>query len=210
MKNIKLVIIGLVSMVVLVGSVAVLLSRQAGTVTDKVVVEEGARQATVSGQLKGEPKVIIVEFSDFQCPACRLMSGLVRQMVNKYEGVGLIYRHFPINTIHRNAYKAAEASEVAGSLGKFWEYHDVLFARQDEWVEEKDIVGRLVSYAEEIGLSGEIFLEKLNRGEGAEGVQTDLALGRKIGIVATPTLFVNGEKVNGENLEEAIQKALKE
>lgn len=89
-----------------------------------------------SAQVKGEKnaKVTIVEFSDFQCPFCQRSFATMNQILNDYKGqVKLAYKHLPITSIHPNAQKAAEASECAGEQNKFWEYHDTLFNKQQEW-----------------------------------------------------------------------------
>lgn len=79
-------------------------------------------------------QVVIVEFSDFQCPACKAAEPYVQQILQNYAGkIVLYYRNFPLTQLHPFAEKAAEASECANEQGKFWEYHDLLFQNQQEW-----------------------------------------------------------------------------
>jgi protein-disulfide isomerase len=78
-------------------------------------------------------KITIVEYSDFQCPYCQAATPTINQILNEYKGkVKLAYKHLPLS-IHKNAQKAAEASECAKEQGKFWEYHDLLFNTQQQW-----------------------------------------------------------------------------
>jgi len=212
MQNAKWLIVSLLGTVVVVLVAAVLLSGKGVVSVDPAELEAGARAATVSGQLvEGEvPKVVIVEFSDFQCPACRAAQSEVKRVLAENEGAGLVFRHFPLTSIHKNAFIAAVASEVAGKNNKFWEYHDLLFERQNEWEEESEIEGRLVSYAVELGLDGELFLQQFNAKVGEEEVQADLSLGRKVGVASTPTFFVNGEKVGMVELADKVAEKLAE
>ncbi|MBI4079000.1 MAG: DsbA family protein, partial [Candidatus Levybacteria bacterium] len=79
-------------------------------------------------------KVTIVEFSDFQCPFCARAYPTMNQVLDGYgDKVKLVYKHFPLNAIQPLAQKAAEASECAKDQGKFWEFHDVLFEKAEEW-----------------------------------------------------------------------------
>lgn len=77
--------------------------------------------------------VVIVEFSDFQCPFCSRVEPTIEQVIQNYPQVKLYYRNFPLSNIHPFAEKAAQAAECANEQGKFWEYHDMLFAKQNEW-----------------------------------------------------------------------------
>lgn len=83
---------------------------------------------------RGSGAVKIVEYSDFQCPYCSRVFPSVQQIMKDYDGkVTLAYKHFPLTSIHSRAQKAAEASECARDQGKFWEFHDKLFEKQQEW-----------------------------------------------------------------------------
>src|SRR3989344_8159194 len=103
-----------------------------------------------SSQVLGseDAKVTIVEFSDFQCPACGAAHPVVKQVIKEYgDRILFVYRHFPLLATHQYALKAAEAAEAAGEQGKFWEYHDLLFAKQDNLKTED-----LKRYAQELEL----------------------------------------------------------
>ncbi|MEK6890626.1 MAG: DsbA family protein [Nanoarchaeota archaeon] len=140
--------------------------------------------------------ISIVEFSDFQCPFCeRAYSGAVAEFKNsdyfKKGQVNLVFKHFPLNSIHPQAQKAAEASVCASNQGKFWEYHDKLFENQ----QALDIAS-LKSYASQLGLDTGKFNKCLDGGEAASKVTKDLAASSAAGGRGTPYfVFVNK---NGE------------
>ena len=132
------------------------------------------------------PKVTLVEFSDFQCPACKAFYPVVNQVYEKYKNdLQLVYRNFPLPQ-HENAKLAAIAAQAAGTQGKFWEYADLLYNNQDN-LKKKD----LIKYAEETGMNVEKFKKDLDDGTYAAQVEDDIQTGLKIGINATPTFILN-------------------
>lgn len=140
-----------------------------------------------------DAKVTIVEFSDFQCPACGAAHPIVKQVTKEYgDKILFVYRHFPLIAAHPYALKAAEAAEAAGEQGKFWEYHDILFANQED-LTEKD----LIKYAKNIGLDMRKFEEALKTGKFKDKVTGDMDDGGKFAVRVTPTFFINGEKHQG-------------
>src|SRR3989338_5570869 len=134
--------------VLLLGGVPQMGSKVAGTNTNVAVVPTQPTQPTAPTQpsgniaaaparaddhVRGNPKgkVVIIEYSDFECPFCGRHVPTINQILDQYgDDVKFIYRHFPLTSIHPNAQKAGEASECAAEQGKFWEYHDILFANQ--------------------------------------------------------------------------------
>ena len=163
-----------------------------------------------SSQVLGseDAKVTIVEFSDFQCPACGAAHPVVKQVIKEYgDRILFVYRHFPLLATHQYALKAAEAAEAAGEQGKFWEYHDLLFANQDNLKTED-----LKNYAKQIGLDMKKFDEALDSGKHKDKVLSDLDDGEKFGVTSTPTFFINGQMNRGvlnlDQFKSAIDKAL--
>ncbi len=141
--------------------------------------------------------ISIVEFSDFQCPFCaRAFFGAVADFKNsdyfKDGQVNLVYKHFPLNSIHPYAQKAGEASECANRQGKFWEYHDTLFANQAAL----DIAS-LKSYAAQVGLDTLEFNSCLDDGEASSEVNKELAQATAAGGRGTP-YFVIVNNNNGD------------
>lgn len=136
--------------------------------------------------------VTIVEFSDFQCPYCKLSVPLIKEILAKYpDEVRVVYRDYP-GPNHPHAPQAAEAAQCAGDQGKFWEYHDNLFDRQASgtgW--------NFSELAKEIGLNQDTFAACLNSRRYREEVAKDLRDGLKLGVTSTPTFFINGRPLVG-------------
>jgi len=154
--------------------------------------------------------VTIVEFSDFQCPACRSATATLDGVLGKYEGeIKFIYRHFPLTSIHKNAMAASIASEAAGEQGKFWEYSKALFDKQDAWEKLGNPQDLFVNLAKEIGVADlDKFKNEIGKQMKRDLILADMSLGNQLGVDATPTFFVNGEKVSTGGLTLAVEKIL--
>lgn len=143
------------------------------------------------------PSVTIVEFGDFQCPACAASFPVTQELEKEYAGkVKFIFRHFPLAQ-HENAYDAARASEAAAAQGKFWEMHDKLYETRDTWGEKKDAVTQFEGFAKEIGLNMEQFKKAFSEKSYDAIIQKGLTDGTTLGVNATPTFFINGKKMSG-------------
>jgi len=137
--------------------------------------------------------VVIVEFSDFQCPYCFQVFPTVREILDLYgEQIKFIYRDFPNITAHPESQKAAEAAECAAEQGRFWDYHDKLFINQNNLGS-----GSLKNYAAELSLDQGQFDECLDSGRYYAEVQQDFASGVVAGVEGTPTFFINNVKFEG-------------
>ncbi len=158
----------------------------------------------------GTAPVTIVEFSDFQCPACRSASVAVDGLLTKYEGkIKFIYRHFPLTSIHKNAMAASIASEAAGEQGKFWEYSKALFDKQDAWEKLGNPQDLFVNLAKEAGVADlEKFKNEIGEQARRDVILADMSLGNQLGVDATPTFFVNGDKISTNGLKLAVEKIL--
>ncbi len=156
---------------------------------------------------KGNPnaKIVVIEYSDFQCPACKSGYEHSKNIINEFQNeIRFEYRHFPLTSIHPFTFKAAVAAEAAADQGKFWEYHDLLFENQDKLTRND-----LIKYAEQLDLDIEKFTAVLDGNEKDTIIQSDLAEGTKTGVNGTPTFFVNGKKIdNWGNLRQAILNEL--
>jgi protein-disulfide isomerase len=150
---------------------------------------------TNSDHIRGNAnaKVTLIEYSDFECPFCSRLKPTVDQILSEYDGdVRLVYRHFPLTSIHPNAQKAAEASECAGEQGKFWEYHDILFANQTALT-----IPSLKTYAGQLSLKQAQFDSCLDGGKFASKVSQQASDAQSVGITGTPGTFVNDQLVRG-------------
>jgi protein-disulfide isomerase len=158
---------------------------------------------------KKDAPVTLVEFSDFQCPYCQRMAPSLKQVEKKFgDQVEVVYRQFPLTTIHPFAFKAAEASLCANEQGKFWELHDMMFEEQT-----KIAVADLKEKAARLGLDQKKFNACLDSGRYVEQIQNDQKEGQRVGISGTPAVFLNGRLVDGGSvpysvLETAIEKEL--
>jgi protein-disulfide isomerase len=163
-----------------------------------------------------EAPVVIVEFSDFQCPYCaRFAQQTFPQLKREYIDTGkvrLVFRDFPLS-FHQNAALAAEAAQCAHEQDRFWEMHDRIFAGQGEWAGSANASQLFTSYAEGLGLDKERFRECLSSGRYREEVQKDFKDGTSYGVTGTPTFFINGIKLVGaqpfSSFQQAIESELK-
>ena len=152
---------------------------------------------------EGAP-VTLVEFSDFQCPYCARMVPTLNQIKDTYgEKLRVVFRQFPLNSIHPQAQKAAEASLCANDQGRFWEMHDKLF-ETDTSLEIDDIRERAAS----LELKLEEFNQCLDSGKYAATVQQDVLDGVKAGVTGTPALFINGLSLSGARSFEEISQVI--
>ncbi|ADC65925.1 DSBA oxidoreductase [Ferroglobus placidus DSM 10642] len=154
---------------------------------------------------KGDPnaKITIVEFSSYDCPFCAKFALETLPKILQNFSVKVVFKDFPIH----GEVKAHEAANCAGEQGKYWEYHDVLFQRQEEWRKNES---KLLEYAKELGLNVSEFEICLNSDKYREEVLKDKEEGIKLGVRGTPTFFVNGKVVEGAKPYEEFEKILKE
>jgi protein-disulfide isomerase len=144
--------------------------------------------------------VTIVEFSDFQCPFCQRAAPTLKEVRAKYgDKVRVVWKDFPLTTIHPQAFKAAEAGRCAAEQNKFWELHDQMFGNQQALQPDN-----LKKYAADIGLDSGKFNECLDSSKYAEAVRNGVAAGQKLGVNSTPTLYINGRVLQGAQPLEAF------
>lgn len=159
--------------------------------------------------------VTIEEFGDYQCPPCGLLHPELVKIEKEYgDRLRLIFREFPLE-MHVHAFNAALAAEAAGMQDKYWEMHDLLYDRKDEWPLAPDPRVLFVDYAKYLGMDGERFTRDMYGDEARMRVSLDMRRGKSMGVTGTPTLFINGRQmdpteVTPEGLRLAINNALKE
>lgn len=137
--------------------------------------------------------VTIVEFQDFHCPFCQRVQPTLAQLLARYAGkVKLVYRDLPIDSLHPQARKAHEAARCANDQGKFWAYHDTLFANQPGASPEQ-----LKGYAQAVGLDLPAFEQCLRSEKYQAAVQQDVEAGTRLGVNGTPAFFINGRLLLG-------------
>ena len=150
--------------------------------------------------------VTIVEFSEFECPFCKRVDPTMKQIEKVYgDKVRFVWKHLPLTSIHADAMNAALASEAARSQGKFWEYHDRLFANQKNLA-----VDDLKRYAKEVGLDLVRFEKDRLDPENRKKVEADVAEARSLRVASTPSFFINGRFVRGAVPFEMFAKVINE
>ena len=149
--------------------------------------------------------IVLVEFSDFQCPFCQRATGTLAELIDRYEDqIRLVYKDYPLPS-HAQAFKAAEAGNCAHEQGMFWEFHDKMFGSQDALD-----VPALKSYASELGLEAASFSACLDEGRYTRRVQQDTQIGQRYGVSSTPTVFINGRPVMGAAPLETFDQIIRE
>lgn len=161
---------------------------------------------------KKEAKVTIVEFGDYQCPACAYANPIVRRLIDAYKDnpdVNFVSRNFPLSQ-HSEAMISAEAAEAAGAQGKFWEMANMLYERQNEWAGNPRALGIFTVYAQELGLDAKAFSDSINQKKFQEKIIKDGLDGQALGVNSTPTFFINGEKFEGGLSFDVFDRKIKE
>lgn len=144
-----------------------------------------------------DAKVVLVAFGDFQCPACKAVEPALLQIRSEYkERIKFVFKHFPL-PLHNNAVISAKAAESAGVQGKFWEFHDKLYEEQESWSANSNPEKLFEGYAKDLGLDTKQFLADLKGDKFTEIINKDKSDGIDVEVSATPTFFLNGEKIVG-------------
>jgi protein-disulfide isomerase len=163
-------------------------------------------------QRLGNGKLVeVVEFGDYQCPACSVVAEPLNQVIkSKLTEYSLVFRNFPLTNIHPNAVPAASFAEAAGKQGKFWEYHDRLYATQQEWsnLPVSDAAAFFVNIGQQLGLD----TTKLQQDRSSQDIQNlidrDTADGRSLNLRGTPTIYINAAEYKGALTTEALTSAI--
>jgi len=154
-----------------------------------------------------DAKVVLIEYSDFQCLACAFYYPVLKKLAEEFgDTFAIVYRHFPL-PIHQNAKPAAYAAETAGRQGKFWEMHDIIFDNQNEWKDKQNADEIFTSYAQRLSLNIEQFKTNFASKEIKKKVEDAYQNAVRLGLNSTPTFFLNGKKIsNPRNYEEFYEE----
>ena len=164
-----------------------------------MVAEPGANPPHALGDAKAS--VTLEEFGDFQCPPCGLLHPVLKTMEQEYgPRLRIIFRQFPLVSVHQYAAVAARSAEAAGMQGKFWEMHDLLYENQKSWSNAFDVRPIFEGYATKIGLDLEQFRRDSSSEAAAQRILQDGKRGTALGVKGTPTVFMNGSEVPFESL----------
>lgn len=159
-----------------------------------------------------EARAILIEYSDFQCPACGAYYPILKKVSEDLGSQArFAYRHFPLPQ-HKNAKLAATVAEAAGKQGRFWEMHDLIFQNQSDWSEEKNAAVIFAQYAQDLGLDLVKFQTDVASEEIKAKIENDYKSGVKAEVNSTPSFFLNGKKItnprNYDEFKNAIEQVL--
>lgn len=173
---------------------------------------DGAKSIHVLGN--PDAPVTLEEFGDFQCPPCGTLSGPINQLEHDHHPrLRVIFRQFPLVT-HRHAREAALASEAAGRQGRFWQMHDVLYREQSIWSKAADVRPLFNAYAGMLGLKIDRFKKDMESDEVKGRIAADQQQGAALGVMLTPTIFINNRALpaasaNPAGVRAAVEAAMK-
>jgi len=166
-------------------------------------------ELSVAGEpFRGSEKapVTIVKFEDFQCPFCKEVQPTFNELLSQYDGkIKLVHKDLPLDSLHPRARQAAEAARCAYEQGKFWDYHDKLYTNSP-----KASADDLKSFAKEVGLNVDSFDRCFVSGKYKAVVQQDLNEGAQLGLTGTPTFFINGREISGNQPLDAFEAIIDE
>lgn len=178
---------------------------RAGSLSESVTATDHTKGATT-------PKATLVEYSDFQCPACGMFYPIVEEIfAARKDTLAFTYRHFPLSQ-HKNALAASYAAEAAGKQGKFWEMHEKIFKSQADWSETDTAAATFEGFAKDLGLDMARFKADRDSQLVKDAVEHDKETGLKSGVNSTPSFYLNGKKMTVTSLAEfkaTIEAALK-
>lgn len=203
----KWLIIGIVAtLVIIVGGVFLFskgtTSNNSSRVSDTILVpsdsqKTGGVDKNVYQPPNSSASVTLVEFGDYECPACGAYSPLVKQLLTDFNGkINFVFRNFPLSQ-HANALISSYAAEAAGMQGKFWQMHDRLYDKQNDWASAKDAKSIFIGYAGDLGLDTAKFAADIDSQTVKDKIGRDTNDGKLVNLNATPTFYINGIKLEG-------------
>lgn len=164
--------------------------------------------------VKVSSPVILEEYGDYQCPPCGVLYPELKQIEHEYgDQLRVVFHHFPLTRIHKNALIAAHAAEAARNQNKFWEMHDRLYRNQKEWVDQDDPRPTFISYARQLNLKVEQFTSDMDSNLVDQRISADVSRGNAAGVTGTPTVFIDThmlryEATNPDGLRRGINAML--
>lgn len=197
MKN-TWTIIGVITVAIFAGAIWV-----SGSSSEKS--NEGVE---VLAHIKGnqDSEIKLVEYSDLECPACAAFQPALNTILAEYgDKISFEYKHFPLS-IHRNSIPAALAAEAAGLQGKFFEYHDLLFANQQTWASSNNASANFIKYAQDLELDVPTFKRQMNSSVLRDKIKDEFNEGRELNVTGTPSFFLNGKKMEITSFEGFVQQ----
>jgi protein-disulfide isomerase len=170
----------------------------ASTLQQVVMTPEQLQRVPGISQGNANAPLVLMEFADFQCPACGQFARFSKPLVKDYMDNGtvrFVWYDFPLVQLHKNAVLASRAGRCANEQNQFWAFHDVVFTNQSRWSESDDAADHFAEYAEQAGLDGGAFNQCLRSEKYQKEVSESFQLGTTLGVSGTPTLFLNGKRI---------------
>ncbi len=207
----SVVTIGILAFLVIFSSKSGLdVSKVDANATQSANAQDGNIADHVFGKLGG--KVTLIEYGDYQCPACGTVHSTIRPIVELYKDkLQFVFRNFPLTSIHPNGKAAAAVVEAAGLQGKFWEMHNKIYESQEAWsnLSGTERTNFFDGYAKDLDLNVKKFDTDIASKDVNDKIAYDAAIGFKIGVDATPTFYLNGKKLDiAMSSSEAKMKAV--
>lgn len=187
--------------------------KKGGTVDLSLLIPEGS---FITSGFDGEgyipasdsAKVTLVEFGDYECPACTVYHPFVKQILTEFSGeVSFVFRNYPLS-YHKNADIASYAVEAAGLQGKYWQMHDIVFENTTDWADSGDAQKVFIGYAQNLEMDTEKYASDINSDVIKNKILSDKRDGDQAGIDATPTFFINGRKIELRGNYETFRQAI--
>ena len=203
-KWIAIAIVSVLFLILFVGIIVVAKNKNnPKTENGKAVIGEGRHVRTISApeteatdSAVNSKSVTLVEYADIQCPACKAYHPIVKQLVEAYPGqLKVVFKHFPLTSIHPNAMDAAIAAEAAGKQNKFFEFVDIAYEKQGEWAGLPNPDDKFAEYAKEAGADVAKFKADIKDSQLAKNVETEREEGITNGVTGTPSFYLEGERI---------------
>lgn len=175
--------------------------------------QSNAAEITAEDHFRGpaDSPVVLIEYGDFQCPACKQFDPVMESLFLEYgDRVKFVYRHFPLTRIHPNAMFGHRAAEAAGRQGKFFEMGHMLYEQQDLWVKSDNPTAVLEAFAKQLGLDVDKFKSDFADPAVLEKINAQAKTGEAFNITGTPTFILNGQKIDTPTSFEAFRQMLED
>ena len=156
-------------------------------------------------------KATLIEYADFQCPACAYYSLIVRQLEEDLrDDLLIVYRYFPLISIHKNAMSSSQAAFAAGKQNKFWEMSDLLYENQENWSDSSNAQEIFTGYAKKLDLDITQFIDDYNAETTKKFITDQMNSGISMGINSTPSFFINGKKIENPRSYDDFKKIVQD
>ena len=210
----KEIIIWFAVIAVLIGGLWLLINAANAPLTPPPPAEiQNVPSVSKTDLTRGNPnaKVTLIEYADFQCPACAVMHATIKQLQGDFkDNLRLVYRFFPLTNIHQNSLISAQAVYAAGLQGKLWEMFDMVYENQESWSDSPQAKSIFVDYAKKLGLNSSKFNSDIDSDSTKKFITDEQSQGLDLGINATPTIFMNGKEIQNPATYEDFKKLIQD